>query len=444
MIIHKGWDINEHETGRFKWDEVNKINRPIKGATFQNGLNDKNPNGSFSPCDMGITEESDGVTYLRAKRGRWGQMRFGDSSHPNSFLVKIKDKGLKGLSFKYTGGNGASMTANNGKPLCSFDNGISIESAPKYNGVKIDIIVDDPANAPTTYPFSVKTYGQNYTFTNYPDGRILAMGDDDKAIHFQPPYAIDANGDIGAVHYNIIGTYGGYWLFEKVVDEAWLRQAAAPVRIDPDITIEDGVDGGVIEDANLLSSTPDNNWGGSTKGRVSSGTQTELLKVDLTSLAGVTPVSSHFGLDVYFTTVGKRLRWFEVLIAYVNGTGVNTPASGDCSWNDAIQGTSSWTTSGCRGAGSDRNAVHDGEAFPNVSSDFHFDITNPLAQRGIDAGLLAITTDDPGSTTGRTDWRATEATIGNKPYFYMEYIEAVGGRLRAIGRGINRGIGRGL
>ena len=155
MIKHKDWDINEHATGRFK------NGKPIVGVMFQNGLNDINPDGSFSPCDMEIEEVTQGVTYLKAKRGRWGEMRFGDSSHSNSFLVKIKNKGMKGVSFKYTGGKGQTMTVNNGKPLCNFDNGISIESTPYYKGIKMDIIVSNPLNAPIEYPFSVKTYGQN-------------------------------------------------------------------------------------------------------------------------------------------------------------------------------------------------------------------------------------------------------------------------------------------
>ena len=153
-MIYKSWDINEHATGRFK------DGKPVIGATFQNGLNDIEPDGSFVPCDMGIENVIVGVTHLKINRGRYGQLRFGDSGHPNSFLVKIKKKGnIKGLSFKYTGSNGNSMTTENGKVVCTFDNDISIESTPYYKGVKMDIVVNDPITAPVEYPFSIKTWG---------------------------------------------------------------------------------------------------------------------------------------------------------------------------------------------------------------------------------------------------------------------------------------------
>lgn len=444
MIYHKDWDINEHATGRFK------DSKPIKGVTFQNGLNDKNPDGSFSPCDMGITEEANGVTYLKAKRGRWGQVRFGDSSHPNSFLVKIKDKGLKGLSFKYTGGNGASMTANNGKPLCTFDNGISIESTPKYNGVKIDIIVDDPVNAPTIYPFSVKTYRQNYTFTEYPDGCILAMGDDDKAIHFQPPYAIDVNGDIGAVHYNIIGTVGGYWLFEKIVDEAWLRQAAAPVRIDPDVTIEDGVDGGVIEDS-IANGGNNGNWGAATFLQVNTGQTTGLLiRVNLSSYSGITVINAKYTVNVtarvgsFFTNyVYPILRqWNEG-----NKTG-GAASTGEVTGLSARHNEEAWTTANCAGSGTD----HDSTAIAsfvrpasNGNFDIDLDVSGPQAKidnPSINYGDVVRDIDGSSGDYWRCD--SSEGTI--QPTFYMEYTEVNGAILsrRGLGRGLMRGLGRGF
>lgn len=254
MIIHKDWDIDEVATGR------QENGKPVIGVTFQNGLNDIEPDGSFVPCDMSIENVLQGVTHLATKRGRWGELRYGDTDE-NGFLVELKHKDLTGLSFKYTGGKGGVMTANEGKVLCHFDNDIDIEATPTYKGVKIELIINDPLTAPLDYSFSIKTYGQNYTYIEQ-DGGIVATGDDGKKITIHAPYAIDANGDIGLVTMTLIGEVDEYQTFKKVVDETWFRQAAAPVRIDPIITIQDEVDGGIIYDSFLLSNASDVNYGG--------------------------------------------------------------------------------------------------------------------------------------------------------------------------------------
>jgi len=62
-----------------------------------------------------------------------------------------------------------------------------------------------------------------------------------------------------------------------------------------EVTIEDGVDGGVIEDTYLYSNVPTWNFGVASTVAARFGSQTGLIKVDLTSLEGSTPITSHFG-----------------------------------------------------------------------------------------------------------------------------------------------------
>ena len=224
MKTHKDWDIDEEDTGRVK------NGKSIKGVTFQNGLNDIELDGSFVPCDMGLDTVTEGVTTHRVKRGRYGELRFADTGEANKHLCKIKYKDSKGISFKYIGGNSGLPDVANGKPKFTSDNGIEIEHVPTYKGVVINIIVSDPLTAPFEYPFSIKTYEQEYTYIEQ-DTAIVAMGNNLKSVTIRATNAIDGDGNESPVTLVLTGEVGGLQTFKKVVDETWLRAATAPVTI---------------------------------------------------------------------------------------------------------------------------------------------------------------------------------------------------------------------
>lgn len=223
-MIHKDWDINEHDTGK------THKGKPVTGVTFQNGLNDQEEDGSFVPCDMSINADIEGVTTHQVKRGRYGELRFADTGEANKHLCKIKYKDNKGISFKYLGGDSALPDVSNGKPKFASSNGVEIEHIPTYKGVVINIIISEPLTAPFEYSFSIKTYGQSYTYAEV-DGAIVATGDDAKNITMRSNSAIDGNGDESPVTLVLTGEVGGLQTFKKVVDEAWLRTSTAPVTI---------------------------------------------------------------------------------------------------------------------------------------------------------------------------------------------------------------------
>lgn len=441
-VLHKGWDIDLIPTGR------THEGQPVMGLFGQNGLNDIEPDGSFVPCDMTVEEITQGVTHLKVKRGRWGEVRFGDADHPNPFLVKFKDKDLKGVSFKYTGANGSSMTANNGKPLCDFDNGISIESTPTYNGVKMDIIVNNPLTAPLEYPFSIKTYGQDYDFIEENGGATL-KGEDQESIFIRPPYAIDDAGDIGPVVIHYTGVVNNLITFKKVVDEAWFRQALAPVKIDPFIVI-DG-DSATVGDA-LLSGVPiqqDFNYGGrgdlgAFKASVSNQ-GTALFYFDISVLSNVTVIDARIGLDIYLKSgTSYATKVFEVLKPWSQGdkNGV-TATAGEVTWLSQIFSSNpAWAGGGCQGSGSDHNATEESSVTVTaVNSDVHFALTNATVQEHINTpssnnGYVFISQD---VSFAGAFWfaRSSDTGSGNKPYIYIEYTEGAAGRRRRI---LERGV----
>ena len=433
-MIPRGWDISENRnTGRFK------DGKPIIGMLAQNGLNDIKPDGSFVPCDLGIEEYQGNVTTHKVKRGRYGRLGFTDSASTNKHLCKLLEKDNTGLSFQYMGGNSDLPDVSNGKPSFVSDNGVIIEHTPTYKGVRIELVINDPLTAPIEHPFSIKKYKQDYLFAEV-NGGIVATGDNGKKITIHVPYAVDANGDEGPVVMMLTGEVGKYMTFKKVVDETWLRQAAAPVKIDPDVTIEDGVDGGVIYDSFLNSAAPDANYGNNINIGLHENTpgtpQPGVIYVSLTDYGSVswlngkfilTPSGSGGGTLPYNVKVWRLKKpWTESTVTY----------------NDADV---AWQTPGAKGA-LDRAAVEES----TVSVDFQvtdFPILvgtlNDYWGGDVDNNGILIEAIETG---GFVHMASSEHGSVQNPQFYGEYTEAGAPALlrRGLGRGLNRGLGRGL
>ena len=422
QLIHKDWDINEYATGRVYIDPDTKKELPIIGATFQNGLNDIESDGSFVPCDMGLNAVADGVTTHRVKRGRYGELRFADTASANKHLCKIKYKNGKGLSFKYLGGDSGLPDVANGRPSFASSNGVTVEHTPTYKGVRIELVINDPLTAPTEHSFSMKTYEQNYTYLEQ-DGGIVATGEDGKKITIHAPYAEDASGTIGSIGEVIMtltGVVNGFMTFKKVVDETWLRQAAAPVRIDPDITIQDGVNG-IIEDTWMQWNSPNANNGSHpqlpmTNFWAANQGLWSLIKVDLSSYSATTPVSGKFLLDASLSNVASQAaKCTKILKDWKETT---------ATWN-SYDTALTWETSGAQG-------VTDRAASPES--------TFTMLNSGV--------TDAPITLTTLTEWLTTNygaildgnghpaaqyvyggsSEHGSAPIkFYYEYTEAAEG-----------------
>jgi hypothetical protein len=261
------------------------------------------------------------------------------------------------------------------------------------------------------------------------NGAIISTGEDGKKITFHSPYAIDANGDIGQVYYVLIGKVDGYFRFKKVVDETWFRQAQAPVRIDPNVTIDD--DTGTLIDTMLSSDFPNNNNGILPDGvtlNYGGGTHyTTLMAVDLAAYSSITVTSARFGIDIYLGGFNLFAQWHRVLVAWIEGTKNNTAAgAGEPAFNYRANPTA-WDTAGCLGDGVDRQTTPEGNAtVTGLSSDYHLDMSTATVQAWIDnsADNHGIVIDAPNEVAAKyIQWRSSEAVTGNKPYFYMEYTE---------------------
>lgn len=433
-MLHKSWDINEQDTGRFH------NGKPIINATLQNGLNDIEPDGSFIPCDMGLIASDNGVTTHQITRGRFGELRFTDSASTNKHLCKIKYKSGKGVSLKYLDGDSGLPDVSNGKPVFESSNGVQLRHYPTYKGVRIELVVNDPLTAPTEYVFSVKKYGQEYTFLEE-DGAIIIQGTDGQNITIMSPYAMDADGDIGTVSLELGEVVGGYQEFKKVVDETWLRQAKAPVIIDPTVTIDD--DTGTFYDALLYNGLPGNNFGAFVKNSIidygAGNRQRVLHYVDLTAYSDIEVTDAYFGFHIFEGTFPKDVNAYPVLVPWGEGNKNGaTAGTGECSWTYSAK-TTTWTTGGCGSVGNDRSATLAGNVnFAAISSDQHFPVTNASLQAMIDnpSTNYGYLFESVAEAAGKfAAWYSNEAGVGNKPYLYFEYA-TVGG----VGGLVNNGL----
>ena len=351
MIHHKGWDINEHDTGRLH------KGKPVMGTTIKNGLNDIEPDGSFVSCEMDIEAVSIGVTTHKIKRGRYGQLRLGDTTS-NKPLVKMKDKGMKGISLQYVNGGNGNVIVEGKKARFPAVDGVGIDITPFYKGVQIELVISDPQTAPLEYPFSLKDYGQEYSY-EIVAGAIIGTGEDNKKVTLKAPYAVDAAGDIGPVDYIMTGVVNNLQTFKKVVDEAWLRSRVGEVKIDPTVTIDDT--SGTFEDAALFADTAahrDWNNGAWNLSQVQDGTgaygnATQAQKVDLTGEAGKNVLNGKYTVYINsWTAPVLDYGIYPINQAWNEGNKTLTTASAnEITGKSAMHGDAGtdWNTFACQG-----------------------------------------------------------------------------------------------
>jgi hypothetical protein len=425
-MIHKSWDVNEHNTGRFH------NGKPVKGVTFQNGLNDIEPDGSFVPCDMNIEAANIGVTTHKIKRGRYGQLRLGDTT-TNKPLIKIKDKDMKGISLQYVNGGNGNVIVGDKKASFPEVDGVGIEITPYYKGVKVELVISDPQTAPVEYPFSLKDYGQEYSY-EIVNGAIIGTGEDGKKVTLHAPYAIDGNGETGQVNYVMTGVVNNLQTFKKVVDETWLRSRIGEVRIDPDVTIDDTT--GTFEDACLFTDTAlKRDWNNGAwnlaqvqDGFTTLGYSTQAQKVGLTAYSGKTVLNGKYSVYIDSwsgTTFDYGI--YPINQAWNEGNKTFATAS-----NNEITGKSAmhndagtdWAVFGCQGSGTDHSATEAGSG-TFVQSVGWFDMTLTVAsiQAKIDGANYGdiIKPKTPTSTNRWIRWQSSEGA--NQPLLYFEYTE---------------------
>ena len=430
-LIHKRkWDSKTFDTGR------KKKNLPVYNTLFQNGLHDEEPDGSYVDVNAKFMDHEVGVSTDRVIRNRCGEVRISDTGSESKDLAKIKTKRNCGVSLKLKGIKTYGPFFDDLKS-CYYntDDGVKLRYYPHYKGVSIVVEIANPQTAPNVYRFSLKEYGCDYTYEEI-DGAIKCIsstGKDD--IWIKATYAIDGNGDSGYVHMRLGSVVDGYQEVEKVIAPVWLGNATAPVLSDPDVTIIDGVDSGVIEDTILQKNWPTYNYGISQYMQVhrfSATNQTnELLRVGLSDYSNITVTNAYWGVDIYQASGSFHWDLYKIIAgSWVEGTRFHTTAlTGEPTWDSRLHSGTPWNTAGCEGSGTDHEAVAESNTLVSaVDSDKHLPLTTATVQDWIDNsatnyGNVIKTSDAVAGSDHKA--RSSETVTGNKPYFYMEYTEAV-------------------
>ena len=444
-LIHKrGWDSKVFDTGRTHVGK-DKKERTVYGTELQNGLHDEEPDGSFVEVNAKFMDYNVGVSTDRVIRNRCGEVRISDTGSESKDLAKVKSKRGCGVSLKLKGIRTYGPFFDDLKS-CYYntDDGIKLRYYPHYKGVSIVVEISNPQTASNIYRFSLKEYGCDYTYEEIGGAIrcISSTGKDD--IIIKATYATDGNGDSGPVYMRLGNIVDGYQEVEKVISPVWLGNAVGPVLSDPDITIEDGVDGRVIEDAFLFANNPTYNYGARVNFVANSwelgaaSSRTFAIYTDLSFLNGVTVTLAKYIFNVlsFSAEADYRLRPLKRIWGEGNKTG-SAASTGEVTADSARFDEEDWTGRCASGAGTDYDDT-------SITGDFTADATgtlevilnNAVIQARIDTPALnkgdgCHPLDAPKSATVTI---VSSEGGANKPKLYMEYTEAVGdgGKLNGI------------
>lgn len=430
LINKRKWNSKVFDTGKMAAKVLESDHdRPIYSTKLQNGLHDIEPDGSFVEVNKKFMDYEVGVSTDKIIRNRCGEVRISDTGSASKDLAKIKTKRDCGISLKLKGIRTYGPFFDDLKSCYYTTNeGIILRYYPHYKGVSIVVEIANPQTASNVYRFSLKEYGCDYTYEEI-NGAIKCIsstGKDD--IHIKATYAIDGSGDYGSVHMRLGDVVNGYQEVEKVIAPVWLGNAEAPVLSDPDITIEDGVDGGVIEDNFILSNDPTTNYGTFTAIYIrnySANERSSVVYVDISSLAGATPLSGKF----LCATTAYSGAAFDSKAFKLSKRFVETEST----WNEYESG-SSWETGGAKGV-TDRAAIEEC-TFITIHSigevvDVPITVDTLTEWLTSNDGLLMESV----TLANNAYWACGSAEHSTTPIqFYMEYTEgAVAGIPRIAG-----------
>lgn len=332
-------------------------NKPVIQARISNGRNSiDRTTGQLEPTSTLVINETNGTSTKAVERGR-GLFNFGDNSgNSKKHLCEVRCRSGKGIGLKHDADGHDIQSSNGNKVIFSGDAAYHIESESLYKGVRNKIVITDPSTAPLIYDFTVKIKGgANYAVLEAGNSITFVDLDGDDDIYIGQAYAVDSSGEYGPCGIDYMGYSNGLHTIRKWIDETWLRSRVGEVILDPTVTIKDGVDGGIIEDARLKQNL---NYGAniflSHYNSDTTRVESFLIRPDMSAYTGTIAVSAKWRLycglvepnNNYNVGVHHLLRqWGE-------GTGNGSaPNLGECTAAYAKFNTVAWTGNGASGAG---------------------------------------------------------------------------------------------
>ena len=409
-----------------------------KQGRIRNGMHSTDRfTGEMLPTLKGIIAEKNGTSPMAAERCR-GSFNFGDTEGYNgaNHLCEIRYPNKRGIKVKFKG-QGKALSSINGNKAIFADGGDSsfhIESSVLYNGIRNEIVINDSINAPDEYIFYLKPDGY-YTFHEQNNGILCKSAIDGENVFISPPTAIDENGEPGDISLNLLQETNGLIPIVKTVDTSWMRESNRGIILDPTVTIENGVDGGIITDTYIQSNFATNNF-------------TATPYVLLFSLSALANGLWFVDLSAYSGTVNELRFDFENILHIAASPNTEfyqverTWIHDQATYNNATT-VQAWGAPGCNAASDRSLTLFDTKNISGLGP-FSVDATVPgqvwFNDPADNKGMF-------GKTDGAFRIGSTEnVTPAYNPSVFVDWEEdgAVGNINRKLGRGLTRGIGRGL
>lgn len=371
------------------------------------------------------------------------QAHFGDRADNDAPLwgVRLSDRPECWANFKALGGESVPMVASGQVATWTGlwrDADLRLTAAA--HKVQKEIVVTG-RTGPRRFQFALRLAPGN-TFAVVDNCLRVYDRDGAEWLHSPPAWGRDANDEPVSVTMTAgdpvtirSRTYRTVWVELAQADQ---DERPLPITIDPTVTISGTA---AIEEASLISSVPDGNFGANTNiwaGRT--GTDIRRWLVRLLSANLPAGEAASFRLSLYRTpssgsTVGGTLNAYIVSAAntWIEGTAANNlPEAGSSCWNYAKYNTQAWAGSaGCATSGTDYDAdsAPPALAYTAYTSGAEYLATLPLIPSWVESWLagranngifLREATEADGTYA---IWRSSEAPAGSKPYFEIDYIE---------------------
>ena len=404
QIINRNLNANIFDTGKRNKGKM------VKGITLSNGLNYRDKStGIIMPVDTTVFEQTDYEFTHKVDKCR-ATLRFGDnSSNAKKHLFGIEDDAGNWLNVKLNinGHNLSGIIGN--KPTFPDADGLTVEHIPKYNGIKTNYRLGSSGINEITVTFKYN----NEIIPEQRGNAIVFIRDGKDIFHIKSPYAFDGDESNGIEPVMmVLGETSGFASATLTVDSEWLATAIDPI-IDPDVTIEDGVDGGIIGDTFIQGYLPNNPHG--TETVLILGTTDPMsivLDVDLSAYEELNIISSVFKLYCYSDVGAVTANWYRLKRQFVES---------QASWNNYATGNP-WDTAGAKGA-EDREATPQNDTpleLPSVG--WHtFDCKPESVALDLGGKFSIVVEDTAPSGNIRKSYHSTENAASEKPQFYMEY-----------------------
>ena len=223
MTIHKDWDIDEVATGK------THKGKPVIGATFQKGLNYRDPaTGELKSCVTDVISEVGKDHKYKVDKARCKQT-FGDTrGGANKHNIRVEDNEGNWLEQKLNQ-VGFDVESSTGNKVVFGTGTITLEAYSRYNGIQESVIL---SSYPGINYLDFKVTRSTGLVAEILGNRALVYKlSGDIKFRLSAPWMKDSTEAYGDVAYSIEDVRAAYDIIRVTADDTFLLAANYPVEI---------------------------------------------------------------------------------------------------------------------------------------------------------------------------------------------------------------------